>query len=263
MGVKENLVSFFKLLFLYLFLHSHRLNLKSQLLSLHEPLPDSHCLCHLQWSKCSPSFPPAHIVSCFLLVFVFLLVFCVFVANSSPEMCICITCQSYGSKPRCYLIDVWICLTKRDHLSHGSVRQNMCEQKLGHLGRIRNCEDKEGKNNVIIYRVLVCMCSWEYIWVGDAGYIRHNLSYILCAHFSVSLHGFLYGKLEAKGRLWLCNVSPPGQVVSNKKQTSTKAVVWQGSYAGLTRSDGTVAFSTFKSNWGDTRVISLQRPGMC
>lgn len=42
-----------------------------------------------------------------------------------------------GRHAMCCLIDVWICLRRRDCLSHGSVRQNMCEQKWGHLGKIK------------------------------------------------------------------------------------------------------------------------------
>lgn len=48
-----------------------------------------------------------------------------------------------GRHAMCRLIDVWICLRRGDCLSHGSVRQNMCEQKWGHLGRMRNCEEKQ------------------------------------------------------------------------------------------------------------------------
>lgn len=125
----------------------------------------NHCLLPIVSAICNnPSVRPVFLLPTLFSFFLFAGFLCR--CDSSPEMCICITCQSWGSKPRCYLIDVWICLTKRDRLSHGSVRQNMCEQKWGHLGRIRNCEDKEGKNNVINYRVLICMFVrvWESMW---------------------------------------------------------------------------------------------------
>ncbi len=74
-----------------------------------------------------------------------------------------------GRHAMCCLIDVWICLRRGDCLSHGSVRQNMCEQKWGHLGRMRNCVQVEkrrgrGKNNdwmiwSCFRRILVpCVC---------------------------------------------------------------------------------------------------------
>lgn len=69
-----------------------------------------------------------------------------------------------GRNAMCCLIDVWICLRRRDRLSHSSVRQNMCEQKWGHLWKIRNCAEEEGKNN-IDKMIWVCL---RRIWVLHA-----------------------------------------------------------------------------------------------
>lgn len=76
-----------------------------------------------------------------------------------------------GRHAMCCLIDVWIRSLRRGRLSHGSVRQNMCEQKWGHLGRIRNCEDEEGGGiKIKLYEsnsapLHVCVCLTEHQWL--------------------------------------------------------------------------------------------------
>lgn len=109
-----------------------------------------YCGCHvamLNWSllivvrvpvlfnKCSvqPCFPPVRIVLPAVLC-------CSGSALSNVHLH---HLSLTGRHAMCSLIDVWICLRRGDRLSHGSVRQNMCEQKWGHLGRMRNCEDKK------------------------------------------------------------------------------------------------------------------------
>lgn len=105
------------------------------------------------------------------------------------EMCICITCHSQGG-----MIDVWICLRRRDCLSHGSVRQNMCEQKWGHLGRIRNCEEEEEKIMIKLYehfldRIPVPRVCCVFIWQSVSGYVC--VCVFLCVFLSVLLYSLL------------------------------------------------------------------------
>lgn len=95
--------------------------------------PVSPSLSHLINATRGPASPPVRIVLPAVLCR----------SDSSPEMCICITCHSQGGMPCAVWLTSGSAHGEGGRLSHGSVRQNMCEQKWGHLGRIRNCEDEE------------------------------------------------------------------------------------------------------------------------
>lgn len=79
-----------------------------------------------------------------------------------------------GKHAMCCLIDGWICFRRRSRLSHGSVCQNKCEQKWGHLERIRNCEEKKRKKkHKIIWMCfrwirVPCVCR-VFIWRSVSG----------------------------------------------------------------------------------------------
>lgn len=140
-----------------------------------------------------------------------------------------------GRHAMCCLIDVWIRSLRRGRLSHGSVRQNMCEQKWGHLGRIRNCEDEGGGGNKN-KAIWVEFCSPACVCLFDRASVAAYVCVVL-----VFLSVFLHAKMKA--RRWgffsssssaSSNVSQPGQASQQKNDRYT-GVVWQGSSAGLTR----------------------------
>lgn len=141
-----------------------------------------------------------------------------------------------GRHAMCCLIDVWIRSLRRGRLSHGSVRQNMCEQKWGHLGRIRNCEDEEGGGEIKIklYEsnsapLRVCVCLTEHQWLLMCALCLYSWVYFCMQRWRPDGEGFFSSSSSASS-----NVSQPGQA-SRQKNDRYTGVVWQGSSAGLTR----------------------------